>query len=269
MNERDSDDERSWQRRAVGAFECGRRLQRGLQPWLVHGRRQTISIHFHISYSSGTILHSFSVKSSIHVPDHSAGVALQRAAWLGVPLGWAEHTQSAAPFLEMKPVSLLALVALVVGVRSAAIEPSSVKDNEMDPAEANPYSAHSSYGTSQCARPCSSGCPDGCKCSGFICVQDDETEDSTSCQIAGGFCGDNQKHSSDVCCAGLSCNRVPGMDRWNCGSDSVDKDNKSPATVPFDAPANSGQCQQGGKCEVDSDCGEDCMCWMKTECLTK
>jgi hypothetical protein len=186
-----------------------------------------------------------------------------------VPLGWAEHTQSAAPFLEMKPVSLLALVALVVGVRSAAIEPSSVKDNEMDPAEANPYSAHSSYGTSQCAQPCSSGCPDGCKCSGFICVQDDETEDSTSCQIAGGFCGDNQKHSSDVCCAGLSCNRVPGMDRWNCGSDSVDKDNKSPATVPFDAPANSGQCQQGGKCEVDSDCGEDCMCWMKTECLTK
>ena len=169
----------------------------------------------------------------------------------------------------MKAVSLFALVALVAGVRSAAIEPSSVKDNETDPAEANAYSAHS-YGTSGCAQPCSSGCPDGCKCSGFICVQDDATEDSTpNCQVAGAFCGDNQKHSSDVCCSFLTCNPVPGMDRWNCGPVSVAKDNESPVTVPFDAPAKSGQCQQGGKCEIDSDCGEGCMCWMKTECLSK
>jgi hypothetical protein len=35
------------------------------------------------------------------------------------------------------------------------------------------YSESHSYGTSACALPCSSGCPDGCKCSGFICVKDD------------------------------------------------------------------------------------------------
>ena len=44
--------------------------------------------------------------------------------------------------------------------------------------EENPYSASSSYGTSGCAQPCSGGCPDGCKCSGFICVKDDEVVDA-------------------------------------------------------------------------------------------
>lgn len=48
--------------------------------------------------------------------------------------------------------------------------------------EDNPYSDGHSYGTSKCAEPCpaSGSCPDGCKCSGFLCVKDDEEEEGAN-----------------------------------------------------------------------------------------
>lgn len=42
----------------------------------------------------------------------------------------------------------------------------------LTPLHDSPYSDDYSYGTSKCAQPCSSGCPDGCTCSGFLCVRD-------------------------------------------------------------------------------------------------
>jgi hypothetical protein len=54
---------------------------------------------------------------------------------------------------------LLSLLALVVGAQSAPI---------------SEYEDTHSYGTSKCAQPCGSAdqCPDGCKCSGFLCVKE-------------------------------------------------------------------------------------------------